>query len=127
MKEKVKEYYIDQKLNCAESTLHAAGDAWNLRLPTEAYRAVGPFGGGMGCGNTCGALAGALAAIGNRYIQDDMHTSPIAQEKIALFMKEFEKRFGSTLCSELKVKYAKDDLRCLQLVEEVAELLEEIC
>lgn len=124
VKENVRKYYIDQNLNCAEATLHAAADAWGLQLPTEAYRAVGPFGGGMCCGNTCGALAGALAAIGCRYIEEDMHASPEAKEKALQFMRAFKQQFDTTLCSQLKARYANGELRCLELVEQVAQLLD---
>lgn len=124
MRSFVKNYMIDQKLNCAETILHAAADAWKLDVPAEAYHAVGPYGGGMGCGNTCGALLGALAALGVRDIKTDAHQTEGLREEAGNFVKDFTERFGSTQCTELKEKYADPDVRCLHLVEEVADLLE---
>jgi C_GCAxxG_C_C family probable redox protein len=125
MKESIKKYYLDENMNCAESVLHAADEAWKLELMPETFKAVAPFG-GMCCGQTCGAIAGAVAAIGTKYVDDGLHKSPLAKEKTEKFMKEFHRRFGSYLCQELKCRYAKDERRCLELVEQVAELLEEM-
>lgn len=41
-------YFHGLGYNCAETTLRAADEAWELHLPEEAFRLMGGFGGGMG-------------------------------------------------------------------------------
>ncbi len=124
MKEMVKKYAIDENLNCAETMLHVAAEAWGLEVPAAAYHAVGPYGGGCGCGETCGALLGSLAAIGVRDITTDAHQTEGLRDTAGQFVKDFAEHFGSIQCTPLKEKYAQPEIRCLHLLEQTAELLD---
>ena len=120
----IKELYIDQNMNCAESTLSAMNEKAELGLDDTAMRLVGGFGGGMGCGSPCGALAAGIAAISALLIEDKAHDVPGFRGICAQYVAEFEKEFGGTDCSELKAKYAREGVRCLDLVEANEKLLE---
>ncbi len=66
MKEKARNYFLEQDCNCAESVLRAANDTYQLGVSQEDITLVSAFGGGMGCGKTCGALCGAMAVLGKK-------------------------------------------------------------
>ena len=59
-------YYKGKGMNCAETTLLAANEAWNLEIPEDSVKLMGGFGGGMGSGTVCGAISGGIAACTKR-------------------------------------------------------------
>ena len=125
MKNIAKKYYMEKGYNCAEAVLLAANERFGLGLSAEDARLVGGFGGGLGCGMTCGALCGAMAAIGRARLHGRAHETEGFAPMCAEFVNRFEKKLGSTDCTELKGKYRTDEARCLKTVELAAELLEE--
>jgi len=126
IRDRVKEYYIDRNMNCAEAVLHAANDEYNLGIASDAFKLIGGFGGGMGCGHVCGALSGGIAAIGQKYIEIEAHKTTDLKEICTGFVQDFNNLFGSENCEELKAKYKKDDVRCLDLVVQAADALEKV-
>lgn len=121
-----KGHYIGEDLNCAESTLHCANDELALELPGQCFKCVGGFGGGMGCGNLCGALAGSIAAIGLLTIDQRAHQSPRCKELSAEMTARFQAHFGSEMCEKVKENNFKEDIRCLRVVEQTCDLLEQL-
>ena len=70
-------YFHSLGYNCAETTLRAADEAWELHLPEEAFRLMGGFGGGMGVQGVCGAVSGGVAALSHYYVHITGHQSPL--------------------------------------------------
>jgi C_GCAxxG_C_C family probable redox protein len=113
--EKVKELQetlpdLKGSINCAELTLTSVLqvlDVDDYMFHNIAKPLAGGFGGyksKKGWMGACGAVAGGCAAIGaimgGRQLMDD-DTMGIAYLKAAKFATEFEKKFGSVVCSEL--------------------------
>lgn len=126
LRDRVKTYYIDQDFNCAETILRAANDEYALGLDEGAFRLVGGFGGGMGCGHTCGALCGGISAIGERFITTRAHQSPDLKDICTRYVQAFNEALGSENCDELKGRYKRDPVRCLDVVEHAADILEQV-
>lgn len=124
-KDKIYEYFINKDFNCAEAMLHAINDEYNLEIPEDSFRLIGGFGGGMACGKNCGALCGCCAAISWVLIKERAHVTPDLKETVAEFATEFTEHFGSDSCDELSPIYKREDVRCLQLLEETAQLADE--
>ena len=127
LREKVKKYMKEKDCNCAETMLHAADEEWNMGISDETFRAFAGFGGGLSCGSTCGALTGAAAIISLKYTNKQGHDSPEMSGTVKKLTQEFDARFNSIVCTELKDIHVVDDHKCLYLVEKAADLLEEIC
>jgi C_GCAxxG_C_C family probable redox protein len=97
-------------VNCAELTLTSVLEVLavdNYMFHNIAKPLAGGFGGYKskeGWMGACGAVTGACAAIGailgGRKLMDD-DTMALAYFKAAKYCSEFEKQFGSVLCSEL--------------------------
>ena len=61
---KIEEYYSKERdLNCAETILYAANDAYRLGLDKNALKMAAGFGGGMGIDSVCGALTGGIMVL----------------------------------------------------------------
>ncbi|MFX1281286.1 MAG: C-GCAxxG-C-C family protein [Promethearchaeota archaeon] len=97
-------------VNCAELTLTSILEVLNVdnyMFHNIAKPLAGGFGGYKskeGWMGACGAVTGACAAIGaimgGRKLMDD-DTMALAYFKAAKYCSEFEKQFGSVICSEL--------------------------
>lgn len=124
--EKAKDYYLNHELNCAESVLNAANDIFDLDIKKNGLRIMAAFGGGMGIESVCGAITGALAALSVMFCENKAHESPELKELCRGYFAEFEEKYHSNICSELKEKYRTEDEKCLKVIEMAAELLEKV-
>ena len=115
------EEMFSQGYNCAESIIASACAGCS----PDAVKAAGAFGGGMGCQKTCGALAGAVCAIGIMTVETRHKESKIARSLIKKFTLQFEEKFGSCNCCDLRPKYSQPNINCKKFVGDVAEFLEE--
>lgn len=123
LRDRVKKYFLDEELNCAESMLAAANEEYGLGLTPGEIELMRGFGGGMGYGTTCGAISGSIAALSKLIcVKVDKDT---AHEVTSGFLEEFEKRFASSRCDDLVPVYKKEDVRCYELLLLTADLLEE--
>ncbi len=120
----IQELFLEKDLNCAEAVLTWADARYRLGIAPEDVRLVSGFGGGLGCGETCGALLGALAALSKALVKDRAHATPGFQEACAELVDRFRTDLGSIECAALKEKYRRPDVRCLQVVEQAAAVLE---
>ena len=120
----VEKYYLDQDYNCAETLLLAANEAYGLELPEGTHRLMSAFGGGMGCGRACGAVCGALAALGYQRADGRAHATEAFRDLCAGFVKKAESECGSIECNALMARYKKEDVRCLDTVLCIADLLD---
>ena len=121
--EKIKKYYLDAGMNCSESMLRAADEAYGLGLREEDFLLLRSFGGGMAVGGPCGALTGAVAALGRLF--GDKLDKMALHELVAGFIADFEQRFKARDCTLLTPELKKEDVRCFELVCGAAVLLDE--
>lgn len=122
--ERLRHHYVDAGRNCAEALLLAADDTYHLGVTPEEVALLGGFGGGMGCGDVCGALAAAVGVIGRRLIRTDAHDTPGLADATGTLVRRFREDLGSTRCDQLKDRYKKPDVRCLEVVLKAGELLD---
>lgn len=123
----VKKYYDkNYDLNCAETILYAANEEYNLNLDKNTLKTMSAFGGGMAIESTCGAITGSLAVLGIIFTKERAHES----DRIKLLSQEFFQRVQEKLntinCKELKEKYRNDEIRCVSILYDTAEVLGDI-
>ena len=125
LKDRAEQYFIGQDFNCAETALRAIRDEYALDISEDDLKLVSAVGGGMGCGKACGVLCGCLAAYGKMDVKNRAHEDKDFAFRCKAFCELFEKKLGSTQCSELKPVYRNDQTRCLKTVELGLEAFEE--
>lgn len=128
LKEKVEKYYSPKyDLNCAETLLYAANDAYDLQLTKDALKTMAGFGGGMAIEETCGAITGAIAALSIMFVEDRAHEGERIKNLVIQLFDRVEKRLGSNNCKLLKEKYRhNEEEKCKYIVLAVAEELGEM-
>ena len=118
-------YFIDGNRNCAESILLAANEEYSLGLKEGDERLIAGFGAGMGCGKTCGALAGSLSVLGWLMVRESAHKTEGFGKACAELVRRFKENCSDTDCAPLKAKYRREGVRCLDLVQTAADILDE--
>lgn len=118
--------YRSRGYTCAESTIMAANEAWELGLSEESTRLFGGFGGGMHSGNICGAVSAGVAALSARYNKGSGHTSPMLAVKCNLFLQAVQEGTGCLRCDELKPVYATKEEGCDPTVVLIARILDDV-
>ncbi len=133
---------FDCGFSCSQAVFSAYAEQMGLDKQT-ALRIAGPFGGGMaGMGDTCGAVTGAFMAIGLKYGKvkgDDYEAKQKSYALVKEFVAKFTTRHGSIVCRELagcdistpdgKTEFEEKRIGktlCPKLVQDAAEILEEI-
>jgi len=123
--EHARKLYIQSDLNCAEAVMRSADEVYKYQFPDECYHMIGAFGGGCSVGDLCGAVAGSVAVLGNEFIAESAHSTPLLSDRIRAFMNEFGKEFSSFSCRDIKpVCISRDEDRCALAVQKAAECLE---
>jgi C_GCAxxG_C_C family probable redox protein len=112
--------------NCAETMLMAGCKKYNIDLYPQTLKALGPFGGGMQIESVCGALTGSLSVIGLLFIDNYQHESDEVEIIVNSFLKRFEKKTGSIVCSELRYRYHDVKNGCEKIIKAAAVNLEKI-
>jgi C_GCAxxG_C_C family probable redox protein len=127
LREATQTYFVDGPYNCAEATLLIARDELGLPVDDAAVRALGAFGGGMGCGELCGAIAGACSAVGIALIEEGAARGyPDVRPASTAVANHFLEKYGSLRCADLKPHHYHPDTRCARLVEEAVDCLSEV-
>lgn len=96
--------YFKQGYNCAQAVICAVGPELGLDVDTASRLAKG-LGGGMGNGKqACGALSGGVVVLSyaNNKDADSPKGKGSSYKLSSDLMEEFEKREGSTRCSEIR-------------------------
>ena len=127
--EKVADYvtkYRNMGYTCAESTLLAADEAWNLGLPSDASKLLAGFGGGFMSGDICGAISGGVAALSYKYVRGNGHQSPLLSMKVQTFFNLVQERLGTRMCLELRPIFLTEEENCTPTVRAVARILDEV-
>lgn len=128
MKDKAVGYY-KQGYSCSESVVQAAIDAG---LCDKSLLSVATsFSGGMSSGCLCGAVAGAQLVIGSNFGKQNSHQNEeTARAKAKEFIEEFKAKRKATCCrvltSGLEFGSPERKENCASLVQECAEILEDI-
>jgi len=115
-----------EDLNCAETMLHAANRAYGLGLSPESLKLAAGFGGGMGFEGLCGVLTGGSMVLSAMFVQERGHESDRIKRLNREFVEAFRARMNSVDCAPLKDLWRKDDVGCLPVILEGAELLQGI-
>ncbi len=105
--------YEEMSVNCAQGTLTALQEEFELEGGKELVKAATFFPGVMARKETCGALLGGLMAMGLAYGRDKLHdpawSTPEANEqmfhyrqKVWRFCEAFKDEYGSTMCGVIR-------------------------
>jgi C_GCAxxG_C_C family probable redox protein len=91
--------------SCAQSVFSALAERWNIG-PDVSLRVSAGFGGGVArSAGICGCVTGAIMALGLTQHGIEPEANRAEKEKMyelcRQFMRTFEERNGSTVCSEL--------------------------
>lgn len=97
--------YRELGFNCAESTLMACNEAWDLGLSEEQMLVMGGFGSGMGVKDVCGAVTGGIAGLSVKYAVNTGHESPLLMKKVQTYVEQIQKEIGHIHCRELAPLY----------------------
>jgi C_GCAxxG_C_C family probable redox protein len=120
--------------NCARATACGLLDYYNHKSESKTmFKAILPFGGGIGERSICGAVCGSLAALSFKIAEIGVEKEVIL-EKASLFKEQFTARFGTLMCKELIQPYFLKDgtyaperrNHCTELVEEGVKLVNTI-
>lgn len=101
VQKKVKEYYWEEDVNCATTTLKVLSEHFGIKLDSQIIDcAIGMHGAGE-YGAQCGLVEGVLMFLGIYG-----RAKNIPKDDIVLycneFAKQFEKKYNSLLCSQLR-------------------------
>jgi len=127
--------------SCSQSVFSPLAERWNIS-PDISLRISAGLGGGIArSAGTCGCVTGAIMAIGLTQSDISPEKNRFEKEKTyevcRRFMRAFEERNGSTLCSELLgcdistpeglAKAHQEglfDSRCTKFVRDAVEIVE---
>jgi len=107
--------YEELSVNCAQGTLTALQEEFDLGGGKDALKAATFMPGIMSRKETCGAVIGGLMALGLAYGRDKLYdpewSTPEANEvmfrlrnKVWRFCEAFKQEFGSTMCGDIRPK-----------------------
>jgi len=99
-------------MNCAEVLLATANEAYELNIPTDAFKLIQGFGGGFYSEKVCGAFSGALAGLSYKYAKERPTDQKEIKMAVKLLVEEFEKEFGTLDCDKIKAKYRDEVTAC---------------
>ncbi|CUH95923.1 putative membrane protein [Propionispora sp. 2/2-37] len=117
---------VQEDYNCAEKILYGANQAYQLGLDRKALKLSAGFGGGMAIGSVCGALTASVMVLSHLFVKNNAHASPEIKTLTQELFAEYEKAMGCTDCIPLKEKYCLPEVKCLQVIDKAAEILDSI-
>ncbi len=126
LKDHYEKYYFEQNYNCAETLIRAANDYYDLKLHDRDMVMLGAYGGGIQTGNTCGAILAAASVLSMKYVEQKAHESKDIKPITTALIREFNKKYGSVLCKDIKPQSFDPQLRCKYTVEAACEILEAV-
>jgi C_GCAxxG_C_C family probable redox protein len=117
---------IKEDLNCAETILSGANQAYCMGLDAQDLKLAAGFGGGMAIEGVCGTLTAAIMALGPLFVRERAHESTRIKELTAELIKAFEDELGAIDCASLKARYRTEERKCRDIIEKAAEILDRI-
>ncbi len=115
-----------EDLNCAETILYGANQAYNLNITPDDLRLAAGFGGGMGIESVCGALTAAVMVLGRMFVKERAHESTKIKELAQELFAAYEAEMGSIVCAPLKQQYRTEEVGCRKVIERAAAILDTI-
>ena len=115
-----------EDLNCAETMVYAANQAYNLGLPHSALKLAAGFGGGMGVDSTCGVLTGASMVFSAMFVRRRGHESERVKQLNAEFFERMRGILGHIDCAPIKQRWRDETDGCLPVMLEAARVLQQI-
>jgi len=120
--------YEELSVNCAQGTLAALQEEFDLGGGKELLKAATFMPGIMSRKETCGAVVGGLMALGLAYGRDKLYDpkwrTPEANEemfrfrdKVWRFCEVFKKEFGSTMCGDIRTQIMGRDYDTMDMKE----------
>ncbi|MDY0093851.1 MAG: C-GCAxxG-C-C family protein [Candidatus Vecturithrix sp.] len=98
---RVKKYYWEDDVNCATTTLHILSEQFGVELSSQVIdAALGMHGAGK-YGAQCGLVEGTLMFLGIMGRSQNLSDARIV-EACWLFAHQFEQRFSSLRCQDLR-------------------------
>jgi len=119
-------YGIKEDLNCAETILYGANQAYHLDLNPDSLKLAAAFGGGMAIESVCGVLTASIMVLGKLFVPDIAHKHPEIKELSKELFYTFEKKMGDILCKPLKDNYRTEENKCREVILKGAEILDKI-
>ena len=127
--------YEELSINCAQGTLAALQEEFNLGGGKDILKAATFMPGLVSRKETCGAVIGGLMALGLAFGRDKLYDpdyrTPEGMEKswknkrrVWRFCEEFKKEFGSTMCGDIRPKIMGREYNTME-PEEVKQFLED--
>lgn len=126
LKDLYSKYYYDENYNCAETLIRAGNEYYDLGLHDRDMIAFGGFGAGIQTGNTCGAVLSAVSVLSMKYIEKNAHTSKDIKPVTTALIREFNKKYGSILCKDIKPQSFTPEERCKNTIETACDILEQV-
>ncbi len=126
LKDCFEKYYYDQNYNCAETMIRAANEYYDLKLHDRDMIMLGAYGGGIQTGNTCGAILAAASVLSMKYVEQKAHESKDIKPVVTALIREFNKRYGSVLCKDIKPQSFDPENRCRKTIETACDILEQV-
>ena len=112
----------NKKFNCAEVTLRALNQYYDLGLSEETLKTACGFGGGMRMGDTCGIVTGGVIGLSLMFGNDDVpYNNPKLSNVVKNYLEAFNKQHGSIKCADIKL-----DEGCFDLIANSMGILEKV-
>ncbi len=126
LKNVYEKYYFEGNYNCAETIIRAGNEYYDLGLHDRDMIAFGGFGAGIQTGNTCGAVLAAVSVLSVKYIEKNAHESKDIKPVTTALIREFNNKYGSILCRDIKPLSFNPDIRCKNTIEAACDILERV-
>ncbi len=126
LKDYYEKYYFEQNYNCAETLIRAANEYYDLKLHDRDMIMLGVYGGGIQTGNTCGAILAAASVLSMKYVEQKAHDSKDIKPVTVALIREFNKKYGSVLCKDIKPQSFDPQFRCKNTIEAACDILETV-
>lgn len=108
IKKKVKDYYWEDDINCATTIIKTLAEIFNIKIDSQVINAATAMHGAGEYGAQCGLVEGTLMFIGIYGEKQKLGKTNIIK-LCNKFAKEFEIRYTSLLCKELRPEGFKED------------------
>lgn len=108
LKQRVSDSYWREDINCATTMLNILSELHKINLDRQVINAAIGMHGAGGFGAQCGLVEGSLLLIGILGKEKELTTEAIIN-LCYCFAQEFEEKFGSLLCKQLRPQGFKPD------------------
>ena len=124
--------YFQNGLYCSEAILRAFNEVYELGFPEDQYKVSTPFGSGLGeSGCSCGAVTGGVMVLGlvcgrTHNYESERVSFTAVNELHDRFRKAHKALCCRILTKDVEWNSAEHKLRCEKLVQDAAEITEDI-